>query len=244
MALRRGAPIRIRMPMIGVAWRACAPLAALSLAAVALLAACKADTGNPFAGFDTRCAKLPAARFEVTAVPMQVRQDDSLDVAALTARSKTDPARHRTFGLTTVSFGHNTASELRMIEDRGGARACGTPTVRAELSMQPAVVYLARELVGHDCERDATREHEMRHVAVYRELLAESARRLAAELPATLGSGVRSAPSTAELKRRFDADLSSYMSRFMNEQQADMAARQAEIDTPEEYARVAHACAS
>jgi hypothetical protein len=131
-----------------------------------------------------------------------------------------------------------------MLEDRGGARACGTPTVVAELSMQPAVVYLARELKGHPCDRDATREHEMRHVAVYRELLAASAQRLATELPETLGKAVRTASSTGELKRRFDADLRAYMSRFMEEQQAQMAARQAAIDTPEEYARVAHACAS
>ena len=215
-----------------------------ALAAAALLPACTADAGNPFASFESRCGKLPAARFDVATVPMQVEEVDSQDVATLTARSKADPARHRTYGLTTVSFGHNTQSELRMIEDRGGARACGTPTVRAELSMQPAVVYLARELEGQACERAATREHELQHVAVYRTMLAESAQRLTDELPGALGRRMRTASSTAELKRKFDADLRAYMTRFMNERQADMTARQALIDTPEEYARVAHACAS
>ena len=222
--------------------RICAVPVIAALALAPLLASCTAGTGNPFAGFEARCAKLGAPRFEVVTVPMRVSEDSTQDVAALTTRSKADPLRHRTFGLTTVSFGHNTQSELRMLEDRANGRACGTPTVHAELSMQPAVVYLARELTGRECERAATREHEMRHVAVYREVLGESARRLAAELPAAIGNGVRTESSTSDLKRRFDADLRSYMSRFMNEQQADMAARQAEIDTPEEYARVAHAC--
>jgi len=219
-------------------------LALCAVLAGPLLVACGAGAGNPFAGFEARCAKLPAPRFEVTTVAMQVSEDESVDVAELTTRSRTDPARHRTFGLTTVSFGHNTNSELRMLEDRAGARACGTPTIRAELSMQPAVVYLASELHGHDCERAATREHEMRHVEVYRELLAASARRLADELPDALGKGLSTGPSPAELKRRFDADLRAFMSRFMDEQQADMVARQSRIDTPEEYARVAHACVS
>ena len=212
------------------------------LAAAALVAACSAGAGNPFASFETRCGELPASRFEVVAVPLQVQEVDSQDIATLTVRSKADAARHRTWGLTAVSFGHDTHSELRMLEDRGKARACGTPKVRVELSMQPVVVYLARELAGRACEQAATREHEQKHVALYRALLQESAQRLTAELPDALGARVRVAPSTGELKQRFDADLRAYLSRFMAEQQADITARQAEIDTPEEYDRVAHAC--
>jgi len=198
--------------------------------------------GNPFASFESRCGALPPARFEVVAVPMHVDEDTTADVATLTARSKADAARHRTYGLTTVSFGHNTQSELRMIEDKHNGRACGTPKLRVELSMQPAVVYLARELDGEPCEQSATREHEQKHVGVYRAVLEESRRRLVDELPGAIGSGVRTAASTGELKQRFDADLRDYMGRFMREQQADMTARQAQIDTPEEYERVAHVC--
>jgi hypothetical protein len=207
-----------------------------------VMAGCSPDARNPFASFETRCGALPPARIEIVAVPLEVAEDDTQDVAALTTRSKADPARHRTYGLTTVSFGHSTQSELSMLEDRGNGRACGTPKVHVELTMQPAVVLLARELAGQGCERDATREHEMRHVAVYRAVLGEAEQRLHAELPQAIGTGLRIAPSIAELKRRFDADLRAYLARFMSEEQADMTARQAAIDTPEEYARVARAC--
>ena len=88
----------------------------VALLAVPMLTTCTAGGGNPFASFESRCARLPAARFDVTAIPMQVDEVDSEDIAALTARSKTDPARHRTYGLTTVSFGHDTQSELRMLD--------------------------------------------------------------------------------------------------------------------------------
>ena len=217
-------------------------LVVLAFASAGLATGCGGGAGNPFASFQSRCNALPAARFEVVAVPMRIEEVTTDDVAALTVRSNTDAARHRTFGLTSVSFGHNTQSELRMMEDKRSGRACGTPKVHVELSMQPAVVYLARELEGQPCEQSATRQHEQKHVEVYRAVLEESRQRLARELPGALGESVRTAASAAELKARFDADLRDYMTRFMREQQADMTARQAEIDTPEEYERVAHVC--
>ncbi|HSV16912.1 MAG TPA: hypothetical protein VLR71_00780 [Casimicrobiaceae bacterium] len=212
------------------------------VAAAGFVAACSAEVPNPFASFDARCAKLPAAVYDIAVVPMRVDEVHAQDVAWLTARSKTDPTRHRTFGLTMVSFGHDTHTELRILEDRSG-RACGTPTVHVQLSMQPAVVYLARELDGQACDQSAARAHEQRHVAVYRAALAEAARRLRTELPDALGDAVRAAATAGELRRRFDADLREYLARFMAEQQADMAEQQAQIDTTEEYERVAHACA-
>ena len=233
---RDGMGSHLKPARAAVAW-------SIALAAITgFTAGCTPDARSPFASFETRCGALPPARFEIAAVPMEVAEDDTQDVAALTTRSKADPTRHRTYGLTTVSFGHNTQSELSMIEDRGKGRACGTPKVHVDLSMQPVVVFLARELAGQACERDATREHEMRHVEVYRAVLGEAEQRLHAELPRAIGTGVRIAPSIPELKQRFDADLRAYLSRFMMEEQADMTARQAAIDTPEEYARVAHAC--
>ena len=173
------------------------------VAAAGFVAACSAEVPNPFASFDARCAKLPAAVYDIAVVPMRVDEVHAQDVAWLTARSKTDPTRHRTFGLTMVSFGHDTHTELRILEDRSG-RACGTPTVHVQLSMQPAVVYLARELDGQACDQSAARAHEQRHVAVYRAALAEAARRLRTELPDALGDAVRrdGRRAAAALRRR------------------------------------------
>ena len=59
-----------------------------------LLAACGKD-GNPFASFETRCARLPPARFEVVTTPFTFERDDTQSIAALTAKSGSKLARHQ-----------------------------------------------------------------------------------------------------------------------------------------------------
>jgi hypothetical protein len=114
--------------------------------------------------------------------------------------------------------------------------------VRVELSMQPVVVYVASELRNNACRHAATREHELRHVAVYREMLEESARKLRGDIATALGTGVRTAASPGALQREVETALRSYLTAFMRAQHDVLNARQAEIDTPEEYARVGAAC--
>jgi hypothetical protein len=186
------------------------PATALALLMAVLAAAlpgCGREVQNPFASWQTRCAALGAARFDVVSVPLSMVEDDSLDTAALTTRSGENTAQHRTFGLTSVSFGHATTSEMRVIEERSTGRACGSPHVRVELSMQPVVVYLARELARAPCRREATREHELRHVAIYRAMLDESTQALAASIATGVGAGVRTAASPQALQREFEASL-------------------------------------
>src|SRR5215831_1571431 len=115
---------------------------AAALALCALVSACGRD-GNPFASFETRCAKLPAPRFDVVAQPVSFERDDTRPIAELTIKSGNALATHRTMGLTAAVFGQSTDIDLRIVGDRRGARACGTPTVRVELSMQPVTVYIA-----------------------------------------------------------------------------------------------------
>ena len=216
-------------------------MAALALGAM-LAGGCTADVPNPFASFETRCAKLPPARYDVVAVPFAVREVDTADIRELTDRSGASFAQHRTYGLTTVAFGHETQTELRVLEERASGRTCATPHVTVRVSMQPVVVYVARELRGDTCRHAATRAHEMQHVAVYREELADTTRELRAELAAAVGTQVLDGRSAAELNRRYEARLRDYLSAFMRARHDALNARQAQLDTPEEYARVGAAC--
>jgi len=197
---------------------------------------------NPFASFESRCAKLPPARYEVVAVPFDIREVDTVDMRQLTDRSGAGYAQHRTYGLTTVSFGHDTQTELRVLEERASGRICATPHVTVRVSMQPVVVYVAHELRGDACRYAATRAHEMQHVAVYREELAEATRDLRAQLAAAVGTQILQGRSTAELNRRYETRLRDYLATFMRARQDALQARQAQLDTPEEYARVGAAC--
>jgi len=114
--------------------------------AICALATAYGDGGNPFASFETRSAKLPATHFGIVAVPFTFERDDSQSIAALTSRSGSALATQQTMALTTAVFGQSTDIQLNVIDNAKGSRACGTPRVRVELSMQPVTVFDACEL--------------------------------------------------------------------------------------------------
>jgi hypothetical protein len=216
-------------------------LTALLTVPALLLAAC-GPGGNPFASFETRCAKLALSRFEVVAVPVTFERDDTQPIAALTVKSGSTLATHRTIGLTTAVFGQSTDIELHSVDDRRGARSCGTPRVHVELSMQPVTVFVARELVEAPCQREITLSHEMKHVEVFREVLDEAAQDLERELPESIGTELRRATSPEELQQRLIIAVRDYLALFLHERQRLLDERQAQVDSPEEYARVSTAC--
>jgi hypothetical protein len=214
----------------------------LGLAAL-FIVACDSGAGNLFASFETRCAGLPPSRVGVATVPFAYVQDETQAVDQLTVRGGYTPGRHLTFGLTTVHFGHQTEIGIRAIDDAAGARTCGTVDVDVRLSMQPVTVYLAQELDGSPCARNATLEHEMKHVAVFAAVLDEASRELAAGLGGAIGTGLQRAPSREALQRQVNARVNDYLSDFMRRHKQDMDARQNAVDSVEEYARVRNACA-
>ena len=221
--------------------RAATALLAFAVAAAAAVAGCDVTKRLPFASFDTRCKAMPAPRYQVAVVPLAVTEDDTTGFDELTTKSGASPERHRTYGLTVVNFGHETESRLRILEETSSGRTCATPDVDVVLSMRPATVYVARELSGDACQHEATRQHEMQHVAAYRELLDEAAVQLRAELPAAVAASW-TGPTATDVRARFDDALRGYMREFMRAQHERLAERQALIDSPEEYARVARAC--
>jgi len=207
-----------------------------------LLVACDAGGSSPFASFDARCGELPASRFVVTEVPMTYVLDATQTVDQLTVRGGNIPGRHLTFGLTTVSFGHQTELAIRTLDDRAGGQTCGTVDVSVRLSMQPVTVYLAEELDGSACARNATLEHERKHLAVFGDVLNEAASDLAANLAAAIGPGVQHAGSPAELERRINARVNDYLSEFIRRHKRQMDQRQDAVDSAQEHARVRNAC--
>jgi hypothetical protein len=210
--------------------------------ALGVIATSCGDGGNPFASFETRCAKLPRSHFEVVAVPLTFERDDSQTIAALTIRSGSALATHRTMGLTTAMFGQNTDIQLNVVGDARGSRACGTPRVRVELSMQPVTVFVASELTTDGCRHEITLSHEMKHVEVFREELDRAAQDLERDFPIAIGEELRRATNPAELQQRFVVSVREYLARFMHERQRILDEAQAEIDSPEEYARISTAC--
>jgi hypothetical protein len=207
-----------------------------------MLVACGAGSGNPFTSFEARCTALPAPRFEVVEVPVSYVEDRTQSIDALTARSGDAPETRLTLGLTTAKFGHETDFELRAVDDPEGGRTCGVGSVYVELSMQPVIVFTADELSATACGRAATFRHEMKHVAVFRQTLADATRELRSELADKLGGGVRRASSRAELERQFKAAVQDYLGAFIRRWHGILDQRNTAVDTPQEYTEVRQAC--
>ena len=222
-------------------------IATATLAAAAwALAGCEVPAAGPatFAApsFDAQCARLPPSRFEVVATPIRVAVDRTRSQRELTGMYEQATARHLTMGLTQARIGHQSAIEVSGLQDAAGERVCMRVAVRVELSMQPLTVFVARELDDDPCRQSAVRDHEWKHVAVYERALAESTPALAASLEAAFGGrtfGGRSAPAVqADVQ---DA-VGRHLDAFLDATGRAIRARQAEVDTPEEYARVGAAC--
>src|SRR5207237_2636351 len=117
------------------------------------------DDWYPCASCEPRCARLTAERLDVVTTTFTFERDDTQSIAALTAKSGSKLARHQAIGLTTAVFGQSTDIELKIVDDRRDPRACGSPRVRVELSMQPMTVLVASELAETACPRDVTLPH-------------------------------------------------------------------------------------
>jgi ubiquinone biosynthesis protein UbiJ len=85
-------------------------------------------------------------------------------------------------------------------------------------------------------------EHELQHVEVFRQVLAEAVRDLAAELPDAVGRGVQRAATPADLQQRVAARINDHVAEFIRERRRVLEERQAAVDSPQEYARVRSAC--
>ena len=222
--------------------RSAARLARSLALPVLFLAVSGTGHADPPPSFESRCATLPATRFDVVYAPVTYADDRLQSIDELTVRGGNTPATHATFGLTTARFGHGTVTELSVVVDAAGGRTCGTAADRVELSMQPMTVFVAREIDRTPCARDATFAHELKHVAVFSQVLNDATRDLKADLPDAIGTGLRRTGSRQELERGFNAQLEAYLSVFMSQWQRTLNARQDAVDSPDEYERTAAAC--
>ncbi len=197
---------------------------------------------GPDAAFVRRCEALPLAPVTVVAAPMRVTIDDSRTQQELTGMFERSRPGHQTLGLTQTRPGYQMALRMSGLKDGSGRRTCTRAAIHVALTMNPAVVYIARELAADACRDAEVRQHEAQHVAVYEAHLAESAAQLARELPAAVGTRIVYADTVADAQARFSGELAGVLDAFLATQGERLRERQQEVDSPAEYARVAAAC--
>ncbi|HEY5309366.1 MAG TPA: hypothetical protein VIK97_12715 [Casimicrobiaceae bacterium] len=218
-----------------------------AVVAMLLLGGCDAATHvvnryNPFVSFEGRCERLPPSRTTVIAREVTVGENNALSQRALSALHQEIPETVRTYGLTQATFRQESQLEINGLTDARGGRACFRPQVQVELTMRPMTIYIATEATGDQC-RDAVHDHELKHVAVYRQRLAEAAAELKHDLPELYGQAVFVVGDQAASESEMRGRLGEFMHDFMADNMETLKARQAAVDSPEEYARVRNACA-
>jgi hypothetical protein len=219
----------------------------LALTFALLLGGCDAVTStaakyNPFPSFETRCEQLPASQVEVRQQTIRPVTNDTLPYRELTGLGKENPATHRTLGLTKTEFRQEVALEVKGIADSGGGRSCSRPRIVIDLTMAPMTVYVASELANDACGHAAVLAHEMKHVAAFREHMADTARTLEADLPQLFGQRIIKARDADAGEAQVREALRAFLEEFITLNTQELKERNAAVDSAEEYARVNGAC--
>jgi hypothetical protein len=197
---------------------------------------------NPLRSFDSRCAALAPSSYEVRVADAPIVEDRTRSFESLARMSTSTSPNHRTVGLTQARFTHRSSLAVNGVEDRSSGRVCARPSVSVELSLAPMTVYIAQAYRDDPCREPLIVAHEQRHVDVYRTYVGEAAARLRSELPRRLGTDLIRAASMTAAQAQVDAALAATMAAFMEDSERILEARNAAIDTPEEYLRISLAC--
>ena len=193
--------------------------------------------------FEEHCAAaLPPTRVEVRVASAAHAIDDSRPYAELARMGIDAGANERVIGLTRARIGHNASMTIAGIENPRSRRVCVRPEIRVEFSLQPMTVFVGREFGGDECRREAILEHEMKHVAVYRDYVVELARDVEQEITHAYGDTVLQFASREEAEREIQQALAGYLDPLLGRASREVQRRQEGVDTPAEYARVAAAC--
>jgi len=214
---------------------------------VALCAGCDAATSvaarTGLVTFEEGCEqKLPKTTIDIVAAPIEYATNRDRSYTELTQMSGETSSAVHAFGLTTAEISHHAWLETAGIEDTRSGRTCVRPAIRIELSMTPMTVYVSREVTDDPCRAAMILEHEMKHVAVYRQRLAEISAEVRAALVRTYDNRVFYFSDRAEGHRQMEQALSQQLSTLLDDNARQIKERQRQVDSPEEYARVAAAC--
>ncbi len=217
------------------------------LAVVALCAGCDAvTTVGVRAGvvsFETQCEqKLPKTTVDVVTTPIVYATNRDRSYTELTPMSGETGSTVLALGLTTAEISHQASLETAGIEDTKSGRICLRPAIRVELAMTPMTVYVSREVTDDPCRAATILEHEMKHVAVYRQRLGEIGDEVRTALVKTYDNRIFYFSTRAEGQRQMEQALTGRLSELLNDDARQIKERQRAVDSPEEYARVAAAC--
>jgi hypothetical protein len=194
------------------------------------------------------CPSFTAPQVKLTTVESDADRNlgRSLDDLRQMARQKGGTVVHRNtyfLGLATAEVTSEMTFSLRLRQRPDGSYCSLPEQVNLRFGYRQPRIYVARELTRDDCVQTEVLNHELKHVEVDRRLLAEYAPRIAATVTEAVGrlTPVRTRTRDSAILR-FKAELTPVIDGEVRAFLAERERRQAEVDTPAEYERVAKSC--
>jgi hypothetical protein len=192
-----------------------------------------------FGSFESVCARrLAPTSVEVLTTPVTYTYDFSRSTSELTVRGA-----HRAgtvvLGLVEAEIHSEAAVGLNGIKQTFRSRYCMRPKLTVKLGFEPMTLFIANEQPEGSCAFRITMEHELKHIAVYQEYLEEFAARVRNDLGQALGDRIVYVSSRAEADAYVRALVEKTLDPYMRAVQDEVRARQARVDSPAEYARLA-----
>ena len=215
--------------------RVCAVVLGLALAAWTGPAAART-------GFESRCAA--AAHEAVTTFATRSsgwRIDNTLSYRDLTRMKRPGVPGGFVLGLTRTESRVAIQADGTLLQSPDRTMECVLPRIAVTLYYQPIVVYVSREFKPGSCAYDAILAHEMRHLKSYLEYLPKVEERVRARLGGRFAGKplyARTGESRMLLQREIDRNWMPYIKGEMGR----VEKLQADIDSPQEYARLSKVC--
>jgi hypothetical protein len=197
------------------------------------------------------CDTLPRTSIVLTPIYPNPSVDTSYDFVALKKSAHETGALHdqvnQPLGLTTAQrIGEaTTLIQFSVAQPRSaGQVVCGVAQeIRVRFGFENVTIRIAREVAENRCLYDQVLQHEGRHIRVDREVIAEFAPRIEAELRALAAKmGVVRGHSTEAVRIDIERRVRIVAEAQLRAMERENNKRQSVVDRPEEYRRVSSVC--
>jgi hypothetical protein len=168
--------------------------------------------------------------------------DTSVPSQTLTGMQHSTPQPgHLVLGLTQAQSRVAMGFHGSVLQDPASGYECIAPQIDVVLEYLPMTVFVGREFSPGSCAYDMILAHELRHVHTYQQHLPKVEARLRAALATRFVSGPLYAVS-GQGKAALEAEVNTGWLPYIKAELGKVETVQAQIDTPQEYARLSSAC--
>jgi hypothetical protein len=167
--------------------------------------------------------------------------NNQLPYRALTAKAGSIDGRMQTLGLTVTKGIYKASLGGPVLQDPASGYECIAPKVEIKLNYSPVLIYVGNEFVPGSCAYNEILTHEQRHLKAYMDNLARVELAVRDALSKRFEGKPLYAPSGTAMSA-LEHEINGTWFPFIRDEFEKGKAKQAEIDTSDEYARLGKAC--